>query len=206
MISTEHFDRAAATWDDNPGRRSRNLAIAAALRQRLSLHRGMAMLEYGCGTAMLSVLLAPWVGAITAADTSEGMLEQVREKVARAGLPALQPQRLDLLTDPIPTGRFDLVVSAMVLHHIADTDGLLQAFRKVLRPGGFLALADLCAEDGSFHGADAVPHPGFDPERLGAQVRAAGFTAIQSAVVCKVAKADRDYPVFLLTAQAAAVP
>ena len=199
MASTAHFDQAAAHWDEDPARRARSAAIAAAIRRNVPLHAGMAMLEYGCGTATLSFLLSPWVGPITAADTSEGMLAEVRRKVAAAGACAITPVCLDLATAPAPTPRFDLVVAALVLHHVADTRSLLKAFRQVLRPGGWLALADLCREDGSFHPDVRVPHCGFDPAVLRTDLEEAGFGAVRWETVYAIHRHGRDYPVFLLT-------
>ena len=45
----------------------------------------------------------------------------------------------------------DLIVSAMTLHHIAEISTLLCSLSRWLRSGGYLALADLDTEDGSFH-------------------------------------------------------
>ncbi len=64
-----------------------------------------------------------------------------------------------------PAGQFDLVVTAMTLHHIADVPGFLARLGHLLRKDGRLAVADLVTEDGSFHAPMTVPHNGFDPER-----------------------------------------
>lgn len=58
------------------------------------------------------------------------------------------------------TERFDGIISAMALHHIKDTQHLLRTFTSHLHPGGFIALADLDREDGSFHthGNEGVFH------------------------------------------------
>lgn len=203
MASDAHFDQAAATWDENPVRRARTAAIAAAIRRRVPLRPDMAVLEYGCGTAALSFLLSPWVGPITAADTSEGMLAAARRKVAQAGVASIAPVRLDLLQDPLPTMRFDLIAAAMVLHHVADTRRLLTACRDLLRPGGWVALADLCCEDGSFHGEMPVPHRGFDPAGIAMALEEMGFRETRWETVLTIPKEGREYPVFLLTGKRA---
>ena len=90
--------------------------------------------------------------------------------------------RLDLVVDPPLPDPFDLAVSLLVLHHIADTGAALSAVRRLLRPGGRIALADLDVEDGSFHDADAegIHHQGFERTRLIELTRAAGFTDVRS--------------------------
>ncbi|MDV7391839.1 class I SAM-dependent methyltransferase, partial [Arthrospira platensis SPKY1] len=50
---------------------------------------------------------------------------------------------LDLLTDAPPPERYDLIYTLMTLHHVADTNRLLRAFHDLLRPGGWLGIADL---------------------------------------------------------------
>ncbi|NIV32583.1 MAG: methyltransferase domain-containing protein, partial [Anaerolineae bacterium] len=64
--------------------------------------------------------------------------------------------------------QFDLIVSAMALHHVEDTERLLQRFHQHLSPGGGIALADLDQEDGSFHPpeVEGVFHDGFDRTAL----------------------------------------
>jgi 2-polyprenyl-3-methyl-5-hydroxy-6-metoxy-1,4-benzoquinol methylase len=47
--------------------------------------------------------------------------------------------------------QFDLIMSAMALHHVKDTSTLINSFYEHLKPGAKAALADLDKEDGSFH-------------------------------------------------------
>jgi len=62
-----------------------------------------------------------------------------------------------------PVGLFDLIFSAMALHHVQNTDALLDRFASLTAPGGWIALADLDTEDGTFHSGDSGPvHPGFN--------------------------------------------
>jgi tRNA (cmo5U34)-methyltransferase len=105
------------------------------------------VLELGTGTGetALRVLArhppAAWLGV----DASAAMLARARERLPAADL------RLGRLEDDLPAGPFDLVVSALVVHHL-DTAGKRDLFRRVaavLRPGGRFVLADL-----------VVPRPG----------------------------------------------
>ena len=60
-------------------------------------------------------------------------------------------------------GSFDLIYTLMVLHHVGDVETIIRKFRGLLNPGGYLAIADLYSEDGSFHGEGFSGHMGFDP-------------------------------------------
>ena len=201
--TARHFDARAATWDDNPARRALTAAIAQAVVAITPVSRDLRVLEYGCGTAALSFLLAGSVREIVAADASPGMIEQVRQKLLGSGIGNVMPRLLDLTRDPLPADRFDWVVTAMTLHHVADTDALLAALRQLLIPGGVLIVADLMTEDGSFHTDVAVPHHGFDPEDLVRRLRRIGFPDSRWHVVHRLDRAAREYPVFLLSARLA---
>ena len=101
-------------------------------------------------------------------------------------------------------GPFDLIVSSMTLHHILDVAELFRRFRQHLKPGGRVALADLDEEDGSFHGEmPGVHHTGFKREHVRAWLETTGFRGIQFSTAVVTCKEDRDYPVFLVTAESA---
>ncbi|HAS52371.1 MAG TPA: class I SAM-dependent methyltransferase [Gammaproteobacteria bacterium] len=198
------FDDKALTWDADPVKQERALAIAAGLRQRIPLSTTWHALEYGCGTGLLSFALHADLGRITLADCSPGMLTVLEAKISAAGLTHLHPLALDLTTAPLPTARYELIYTLMTLHHVPDTVRLLRDFYTLLRPGGWLGIADLDQEDGSFHGAGFTGHCGFDREALRAQLFGAGFNHVEFSTGYVMKKATdqglRDYPLFLAVA------
>ncbi|MDP2030408.1 MAG: class I SAM-dependent methyltransferase [Thiobacillus sp.] len=206
-LDAAHFDTKARQWDDNPVFQERGLKIAEAIRQAVPLHRRMSALDYGCGTGLLSFPLKDELGAILLADSSGGMLDVVAGKIAAQGVANMTPLKLDLLTDPSPAQRFDLIVTLMTLHHVPDTDHILRIFHDLLQPGGYLCIADLDQEDGSFHGPEVDVHHGFDRAELSRRAAQAGLADIQFQTVFSIAKeresGTRDYPVFLMTARRA---
>ena len=74
------FDSRAKDWDEAPGRVERANAVAAAIREQVRLSQTMTALEYGCGTGLLSFALQEELGPITLADSSNGMLDVVRDE------------------------------------------------------------------------------------------------------------------------------
>ncbi len=205
QFDAAHFDSKARQWDANPVFRERGLKIAEAIRQAVPLHSRMSALDYGCGTGLLSFPLKDALGAILLADSSPGMLEVVREKIAAQGASHMTPVKLDLLIDSAPSNKFDLIVTAMTLHHVPDTGRILRVFYDLLQPGGYLCIADLDQEDGSFHGPEVDVHHGFDRAGLGGRLTGAGFDDIAFQTVFSIRKelptGARDYPVFLMTAR-----
>jgi len=199
MIS---FDERAKSWDSDPKKVERARSVADALRAAVPLQPEMTALEYGCGTGLLSFFLQPDLASIVLADTSVGMLEVLSAKIAASGVSNMFPLRLDLSLDPLPVSRFDLTYSLMTLHHLPETEAILGQFAALLNPGGWLCIADLEAEDGSFHtdGSTEI-HLGFEREKLQKQVEAAGFGEVKFSTAYVIQKNGREYPVFLLTAQ-----
>lgn len=197
-----HFNEAAATWDENPHRWQLTEAIARSVGATLPLQPGWRVLEYGCGTAALSFLLASQVREVVAADAAPGMVEQIRRKLEISPATQVTPRLLDLTQEAAPTERFDLILMAMALHHIPKVPELLSRLGSMLGDRGWLAIADLQAEDGSFHMPRTVPHNGFVPEALAHSLTAAiGEASCTWRVVHEMAKNGRSYPVCLWTAQ-----
>lgn len=200
-----NFDTKARTWDADPMKSARAQAVAQAIADQLPLTPRMSALEYGCGTGLLSFALRARCGHITLADSSSGMLAVLAEKIDAGGIDNMTAQKLDLATDPLPRERYDMIHSLMTVHHIADTDALLASLYALLKSPGYLCVADLDGEDGSFHGPDFSGHRGFDRAALGRQATGAGFGNIRFSTVFNIRKrvgdGEKDFPVFLMIAE-----
>jgi tRNA (cmo5U34)-methyltransferase len=137
------------------------------------------ILELGTGTGETAerVLQHHPAAAFVGVDESESMLEH-----ARKALPTATELRVSRLQDPLPEGPFDLVLSALTVHHLnaGEKADLFRRVAEVLRPGGRFVLGDVVVPE---HGDDAVIPltEGFDlPDRLDDQLEwlaAAGFRA-----------------------------
>lgn len=200
VCGTNRFDEAAATWDEQPRRVKLAQGVADEIARRIQLSRDIDVLDFGCGTGLLTLALQPLVRSVTGADTSSGMLDVLRKKVhemdlANVGTILLDPaEALSLGT------RFHLIVSSMALHHVADLAPLVKRFHEQLYPGGRVALADLDREDGSFHeDSRGVFHLGFERGELQKLLTTAGFVDIGATTAVITSKGRRDYPVFLIT-------
>jgi cyclopropane fatty-acyl-phospholipid synthase-like methyltransferase len=201
MPDTEHFDQAAATWDLAERRVALAHAVAGAIATRVNLSKDQSVLDFGCGTGLVTLELGPKVGTMTGADTSPGMLKTLSGKAEAQGV-ALQ--LLSLNTDGMTDlgGPYDLIVSSMTLHHVPDVPELFHQFVQHLHSGGHVALADLDEEDGTFH-EDGVGyhHQGFHRAKVQAWLEAAGFQDIHLDTATVTHKEGKDYSVFLATAR-----
>jgi tRNA (cmo5U34)-methyltransferase len=199
-----NFDNVARIWDENPIHMERSLAIATKMKGILPLQKDMKALEYGAGTGILSFLLAEKLGHITMMDSSAEMVKVMEEKVFDRKTPNLSPVYMNL-EKKRPHAYYDLIFNQMVLHHIKDIHSIFAKFYEMLLPGGFLAIADLYKEDGSFHGEGVDVHLGFDPEQLINELLIAGFNNVNYEPCYTVKReiageAPKLFPIFLLTA------
>lgn len=201
------FDAAAAGWDQDPRRVKLAQDVVAAVRRELPLSGEMEALDYGCGSGLVTLGLQPFVGHITGADSSQGMLEVLKGKLRDQGIANVDTQWIDLdQQEPLP-GRYDLIVSSMTLHHVRDVAALIGSLAQLLKPGGWLALADLEREDGSFHDdSTGVLHHGFDRDFFRSVFSANGLAEIRMVTAATIEKPDgtggrRAYPVLLCLAR-----
>jgi 2-polyprenyl-3-methyl-5-hydroxy-6-metoxy-1,4-benzoquinol methylase len=206
-VSTEKrdFDAAAASWDENPGRVRLADDIARAISERIVLTPDMDVMDFGCGTGLLTFRLQPLVRSVTGIDSSRGMLDVFNAKIAKLKLNNVRSELVDLDEGATLTGHYDLVLCNMTLHHIREIEPLFAQFHKVAAPGGYLCVADLDADEGRFHeDHTGVFHSGFDRAALRDIFTKAGFDDVRDMRAAEVAKPGRDgetrrFSVFLMT-------
>ncbi|MCO6412812.1 MAG: class I SAM-dependent methyltransferase, partial [Thiogranum sp.] len=197
---TDLFEEKAGDWDVNDRIKQLSAAIGSALLAHVPLHARMQVMDFGAGTGLISAHVAPRVARILAVDTSEAMLKKLAAKTELRG--KVEAVCQDITQKPLDA-RFDLIMSAMAMHHVPDTGALLRRFAEHLDSGGLLALADLDKEDGSFHPPETqgVFHHGFDRDALRAVLASAGFEDIHFRTAHSVVTENGEYPVFLVTAR-----
>ena len=203
------FNKVAAEWDNNPTRVALAGAVVEAIRAAVPLRTQMQAMDFGAGTGLVTLGLLSSVNSVTAVDASGEMLRVLDEKLRALKIENVHTLQCDISRAPLPANQFDLVVSSMVLHHLPDVSPVLQRLRPSLRPGGWIALADLDSEDGSFHPEmKGVYHKGLDRGEVCRWLEQAGFldvTVRNAHTITRPATdgAIRQYGVFLATGRAA---
>lgn len=201
------FDTAALTWDENPARVKLAGDVARAIQETIPLNQDMDILDFGCGTGLLTLRFQPLVRTVTGADSSQGMVDALNKKISTASLSNVRTLLFDPEKESTLTGEYDLVVSNMTFHHIPDIFSVLRLLHGHIRPGGRIAIADLDCDGGRFHDSnDGVHHFGFDRAILKKEMERAGFSQVRNrtaAMMCKSAQVcrDRSFTVFLMTAE-----
>lgn len=197
----KRFDEAAKTWDKNDLVTQLSENIGHTLLKEVSFTPDMKLMDFGAGTGLLTAHVAPRVTSVAAVDLSQGMLDQLKMKANLNDNVLTYCQ--NILHDSLGSD-FDAIVSAMALHHVEDTDEILNVFYRHLKPTGFIAIADLDSEDGSFHDQEnmqGVFHLGFNREILQKKLLNIGFKSVRFVTAHTVVKDNNSYPIFLCIAQ-----
>jgi len=183
------FDKDAAKWDENPRRVQLAADVARSMAAEVSLTVDMDVLDFGCGTGLVTLALQPHVRSITGADSSQGMLDVLNRKISDRHLANAGARYVDLDRGDTLSGSYHLIVSSMTLHHIKDVDAFLKQLYQRLHPSGILCIADLDEEGGKFHESnEGVFHFGFHRETLARQFEKAGFQNVRTVQAASMEK------------------
>ena len=204
-IEKRDFDKEAASWDENPARARLVNDVANAISKQIALTSDMDVLDFGCGTGLLTLQLQPLIHSITGIDSSQGMLDVFKMKIAKKNLTNVKALLIDLDKGDVLAGNYHLIVSNMTLHHIKEIRLLFDQFYKITAPAGYLCIADLDLDDGQFHNNNTgVFHFGFDRATLRKDFTEAGFDNIHDMTAAEVVKPTlngelRRFTIFLMT-------
>ena len=196
---TDKFKDKAKDWDVTDRIKQLTAGIGSCILRNVELNAQMHVMDFGAGTGLITSQVAPYVNKITAVDISQAMLEQL---IAKQELKDKVQALCQDITHKSTGEKYDLIMSAMAMHHVKDTDNMVKQFAAHLKPGGKLALADLDKEDGSFHqpGVEGVYHSGFERSAFQAKLEKYGFKDVHFETAHTVQGETRTYPVFLALA------
>jgi SAM-dependent methyltransferase len=196
----EMWERAAPAWGRRAGRvRELGMPVSARMIERLDLQPGQTVLELAAGPGDTGFLAAELVrpgGRLICSDGTEAMLEVARARATELGIDNVSFQRLQLEWIDLPTASVDAVLCRWGVMLALDPGAALQEMRRVLQPGGRVALAVWAARERNpwaTLGTDVLverklaerPDPDAPgmfalaaPERLGELLHGAGFCEV----------------------------
>jgi len=184
-MSTSPFDEKAKNWD-NPLQKEINRKIGAAITAHIPLSPESVIIDFGAGTGLLSMELAPAVKEVMAIDDSIEMLSRLKVNCSASAVGNITPMH-GKAEDLLPNLKWDILVSSLTLHHVKNAAALLSQIYDGTSSDGWIAIADLDHEDGSFHGNNPdVHHHGFSASSISTMLKNAGFSDISVEVVGEI--------------------
>ena len=193
------FDQRAKEWDALPRRVQNALEIARAIQLHVQLQPTMQVVDFGVGTGLLGLEVAKKVQKLYGIDTSSVMLEEFQKK--KSNTCNIEAICKDVTKEECSL-KVDGIISSMTLHHIENIPQLFEKFYTMLKKDGFIALADLASEDGSFHlDNTGVYHFGFSCEYLSKIAKETGFKSITCTTTHTIEKPHKSFDVILLFAK-----
>lgn len=195
----DHFKEKSKNWDKGDIQVQGAKIIADAISKKIKLSNSMEILDFGVGTGLLGFDIAHRVKKVYGVDTSLSMLKKLEAK--NTPEISIETYCQDIIDKPL--GRaFDGLVSSMTLHHVKDLKTFFETIYRDINENGFIAIADLESEDGTFHSDNTgVFHFGFEKNQLCRIAADAGFSDITFQNINTINKPHRDFGVFLLTAK-----
>jgi ArsR family transcriptional regulator len=187
-------DKARAFFDEMAGRFGREYVpgrswkgLAEAL---LKLMPPMVIADLGAGEGAFSLLLAQRAKRVIAIDNSDKMVEFGKDLAKRQRVKNLEYRQGDLEEVPIADASVDLAFFSQSLHHAIHPARAIQEAKRILKPGGRIAVLDLLKhrfEEARDLYADVWL--GFTEVELEELLQKAAFRNIQTAIVHKEAEA-----------------
>lgn len=114
---------------------------------RQYLNKESRLLDYGCGTGIITNQIAPDVGSVTAVDISANMIAIARQKAAELNLSNVTYLDAEFTDERVQSGSYDVISTFNLLYFIEDLDGLLRKIHEMLPQGGyFLSVTDCLGE------------------------------------------------------------
>jgi len=200
------FDNYAKTWDTDK-RINRAKIIANEISNSIDINENSSAMEFGCGTGLVSFNLYDKFKSIALVDTSKGMIDILNSKINKYEVTNMITSHLDISIENSLYMKADVIYTSMVLHHINDTNAIIQNFYLLLNKDGYLCIVDLDEEDGSFHKEypEFDGHNGFKQDDLKNILINSGFKDIESNTFFydeKIVENEKvNYSLFLMKAR-----
>lgn len=193
------FDDLAKAWDSKPERVAGAMVFVDKVKEHLKCDiKNFKVLDYGCGSGLVSFGFANDVSQVEGLDYSQGMIEVYNEKAKRIGIDNIFGNIHDINKEDLDENQYDLVVTNMTMHHINNIEDFVLKLANSLKSCGQLFIADLYKEDGTFHSDNTdVVHFGFSEEAIYQAFFKAGLLNITIEKLHSIDKPTTSYDVFI---------
>ncbi|MCI0500929.1 MAG: class I SAM-dependent methyltransferase [Epsilonproteobacteria bacterium] len=193
------FDDLAKAWDSKPERVAGAMVFVNKVKEHLKCDiNNFKVLDYGCGSGLVSFGFANDVSQVDGLDNSFGMIEVYNEKAKKIGMDNIIGSIHDINKEDLDANQYDIVVTNMTMHHINNIEKFIFKLTNCLKVGGKLFIADLYKEDGGFHSDNTgVIHFGFEEEIVYTAFEKAGLKKIRIEKLHSIHKPSNSYDIFI---------
>ncbi|MFC4304162.1 class I SAM-dependent methyltransferase [Cohnella boryungensis] len=144
MNKSESFWDKTASKYDQLEMKDEQTYINIINRTKTHLKISDIVLDYGCGTGLISNEIAEYVKGIHAIDISSKMIAIAENKAKERNIANINYAHTTIFEERYEKGSFDVVMVFHVLHLLEDVQIVLQRMNELLKPGGLLISATPC--------------------------------------------------------------
>lgn len=199
MGNTDKFEMIANIYD-TPERIHIAKESADAIREYIGDATSKNAIDFGCGTGLVGMNLLNDFHSVLFLDTSENMINQVRQKISDFDIQNVDTLCFDFEKEALSDLHVDYIFMAQVLLHIHDVEFVLSRLFDVLNEGGRLLIVDFDKNDKV---VSDIVHNGFDQVELTDIMTKIGYRNIQSKTFYNGSKIfmGQDASMFILDSQ-----
>ena len=186
----EFWNRRSQHYDEQSGAAYADAYRKTAERIRPYLTPNDRVLDFACGTGLVTLPVAQMAAEVCAIDISDEMVRHLKKKIAEQGVGNVSASCMDLFDESLRPGSFDAVVACNVLLYLENRAEVLARIHELLRPEGMLLSATDClGERLTREGVrkwwrshtGKMPYVSFDRmHTLEASIAAAGFEVLET--------------------------
>ncbi|KAG1865331.1 S-adenosyl-L-methionine-dependent methyltransferase [Suillus subluteus] len=212
-FNKNYFDEHGHRYNDHPDAHELARRLGAAMIKAYPFEEDSTLvLDYACGTGLISKKLAAHAKCIVGVDISQSMVDQYNQSVLNQGIPPEEMRAVccDLTAAPnqLDGMKFDVVVCASSYHHFPSIEDVTKALVSYLKPGGSLLVADLMKPSAESAQASAALFPtgahnivahkgGFEEADIKAVFEGAGLINFSFVTACKAKQHGHPAELFL---------
>lgn len=199
MGNMDKFEMIANIYD-TPERVQIAKVSSDAIRKHLVDAKSKNAIDFGCGTGLVGMNLLNDFKSILFLDTSQNMINQVKQKIASSNIENADTLCFDFEIDNLSDLHADYIFMAQVLLHINDVELVLSRLYEVLKESGHLLIVDF---DKNEKIVSDMVHNGFDQMELTEVMTKIGYRDIQSKTFYTGSKIfmGHDASLFILDSQ-----
>lgn len=199
-LNKERFDKLAKEWDSKPQRVESAMTFVDKIISCINKDiKNFDILDYGCGSGLVSFGFANKVNSIDGLDNSVEMVKVYNDKADKINLTNIRSSLHDINKDDLPLDRYDLIATNMTMHHIKDIKMFVNKLTSSLKKGGEIFIADLLTEDGTFHSDNTgVEHFGFNIDELIEIFKESALKNINCEILTTIEKPEKKYDIFII--------